>query len=121
MLQDDGRFKAAGLRLYTAAVLAAPSGKDPMMLYIAATNRVISAVMVVEHPEKDKAQPIQRPVYYISEVLSACKQNYPHYQKMCYGVYMAAKRLKPYFQAHPITVISSAPLADLKEAETQPA
>src|SRR3954470_8201341 len=32
---------------------------------------------------------------------------------MCYGVYMAAKILKPYFQAHPITVVSSAPLADI--------
>src|SRR3954469_17924562 len=84
-----------------------------MMLYIAATNRVISAVMVVERPEKDKAQPIQRPVYYISEVLLASKQNYPHCQKMCYGVYMTAKRLKPYFQAHPITVVSSAPLAEI--------
>ena len=32
---------------------------------------------------------------------------------MCYGVYMAAKKLKPYFQANPITVVSSAPLADI--------
>src|SRR4051812_2190848 len=32
---------------------------------------------------------------------------------MCYGVYMSAKRLKPYFQAQPITVVSSAPLADI--------
>src|SRR3954464_112637 len=32
---------------------------------------------------------------------------------MCYGVYMAAKRLKPYFQAHTITVASSAPLDDI--------
>src|SRR4051812_47435930 len=32
---------------------------------------------------------------------------------MCYGVYMAAKKLRPYFQAHPITVVSSAPLADI--------
>src|SRR3954465_15010979 len=31
---------------------------------------------------------------------------------MCYGVYLAARRMKPYFQAHPITVISSAPLVD---------
>src|SRR3954468_19690295 len=99
--------------LSTAPILATPIEKEPMLLYIAATNRVISVVMVVEHPEKDKAQPIQRPVYYISEVLSASKQNYPHYEKMCYEVYMAAKRLKPYFQAHPIMVISSAPLADI--------
>src|SRR4051812_18486796 len=84
-----------------------------MMLYIAATNRVVSAVMVVERPEKDKAHQIQRPVYYMSEVLSVSKQNYPHYQKMCYGVYMAAKRLKQYFQAHTITMVSSTPLADI--------
>ena len=72
--------------LSTAPVLAAPTEKEPMMLYIAATTRVVSMVMVVERPEKDKAQPIQSPVYYISEVLSTSKQNYPHYQKMCYGV-----------------------------------
>src|SRR3954462_9333849 len=32
---------------------------------------------------------------------------------MCYGVYMAAKKLRPYFHAHPITVVSSASLADI--------
>src|SRR3954467_4042504 len=106
-------FRDLKRMLSTVLILAAPTEKEPMMLYIAATSRVISAVMVVERPEKDKAQPIQRPVYYISEVLSASKQNYPHYQKMCYGVYMAAKRLKPYFQAHLVTVVSSAPLADI--------
>ena len=52
-------------------------------------------------------------MYYISKVLSTSKQNYPHYQKMCYGVYMAAKKLKPYFHANPITVVSSALLADI--------
>src|SRR3954469_12702268 len=103
--------------LSTAPILAALTEKEPMMLYIAATSRVISAVMVVERPEKDKAQPIQRPMYYISKVLSASKQNYPHYQKMCYGLYMAAKRLKPYFQAHLVTVVSPAPLAEMHQAE----
>src|SRR4051812_13521254 len=111
--QANEAFQELKRMMSTALILAAPIEKEPMMLYIAATNRVISVVMVVERPEKDKAQPIQRPVYYISEVLSASKQNYPHYQKMCYGVYMAAKKLRPYFQAHPITVVSSAPLADI--------
>ena len=111
--QANEAFRELKRMLSTAPILAAPIENEPMMLYIAATNRVISAVRVVERPEKDKAQQIQRPVYYISEVLSASKQNYPHYQKMCYGVYMAAKRLKPYFQAHLIIVVSSAPLADI--------
>ena len=55
--------------LSTTPVLAAPTEKESMMLYIAATTHVVSIVMVVERPEKDKAQSVQRPVYYISEVL----------------------------------------------------
>ena len=77
-----------------------------MLLYVAATNRVVSVVIVVEREEEGKN--VQRPVYYLSEVLSLSKQNYPHYQKMTYGVYMAAKKLKHYFQEHPVTVVCSA-------------
>ena len=53
------------------------------------------------------------PVYYLSEVLSTSKQNYPHYQKMTYGVYMAAKKLKHYFQEHDMIVVSAAPISDI--------
>ena len=41
------------------------------------------------------------------------KQNYPHYQKLVYGVYMAAKKLKHYFQEHAIKVVSTAPLSEI--------
>jgi hypothetical protein len=99
--------------LSTPPILAALTAKEPMLLYIAATNRVVSTVIVVERPEAGRAQPVQRPVYYLSEVLSASKQNYPHYQKMCYGVYFAANKLKQYFQEHSITVICTAPLAEI--------
>ena len=103
--------------LTTPPVLAAPTPKEPMLLYITATSRVVSIVIVVEHKEEGKALPVQRPVYYLSEVLSASKQNYPHYQKMCYDVHFAAKKLKPYFQEHPITVVCMAPLAEMLLAE----
>ncbi|SPT18690.1 unnamed protein product [Triticum aestivum] len=99
--------------LTTPPVLAAPTPKEPMLLYIAATSRVVSTVIVVECKEEGKALPVHRPVYYLSEVLPASKQNYPHYQKMCYGVHFAAKKLKPYFQEHPITVVCTAPLAEI--------
>src|SRR3954465_8544140 len=68
--QANEAFQKLKHMLSTARILAAPIEKDPMMLYIAATNRVISAVMVVKRSKKDKGQPIKRPVYYISEVLS---------------------------------------------------
>lgn len=95
----------------TAPILASPMEKEPMLLYIAATNRVVSAVIVVERDENGKS--VQRPVYYLSEVLSSSKQNYPHYQKMAYGVYMAAKKLQHYFEAHRIRVICEAPVSEI--------
>src|SRR3954468_18660564 len=82
-----------------------------MLLFVAATNRVVSAVVVVERNEDDKS--VQRPAYYLSGVLSASKQNYPHYQKMAYEVYMSAKKLKHYFEEHPIKVICEAPIANI--------
>jgi hypothetical protein len=82
----DEAFLQLKKMLTTPPLLAAPAAKEPMLLYIAATSRVVSTVMVVERREDRKAQPVQRPVYYLSEVLSASKQNYPHYQKMCYGM-----------------------------------
>ncbi|KAK1645967.1 hypothetical protein QYE76_063772 [Lolium multiflorum] len=75
------------------------------------TNRVVSVVVVVEREEEEKT--VQRPVYYLSEVLSLSKQNYPHFQKMTYGVYMAATKLKHYFEEHPMKVVSEAPISDI--------
>ncbi|SPT18305.1 unnamed protein product [Triticum aestivum] len=109
----DEAFLQLKKMLTMPPVLTAPAAKEPMLLYIAATSRLVSTVIVVERPQDDKAQPVQRHVYYLSEVLSTSKQNYPHYQKMCYGVHFAAKKLKPYFQEHPITVVYTAPLADI--------
>ena len=40
-------------------------------------------------------------------------KRYPHWQKLVYGVFMASRKLKHYFQGHPITVVSSAPLGDI--------
>ena len=83
------------------------------MLYVAANARVVSVAIVVERKEAGKEYPVQRPVYYISEVLIESKQRYPHWQKLVYGVFMASRKLKQYFQGHPITVVSSAPLGDI--------
>jgi hypothetical protein len=56
--------------LSTMPILVAPAPKEPMLRYIAATNRVVSVVLVVELSEEGK---VQRSVYYLSEVLSLSK------------------------------------------------
>jgi hypothetical protein len=84
-----------------------------MLLYITATPRVVSVVIMVERTEEGKELPVQCPVYYLSEVLTLSKQKYPHYQKVEYDVYMAARKLKHYFEEHPITVVSTTPLSKI--------
>jgi hypothetical protein len=84
-----------------------------MLLYIAAAPRVVSIVIVVERAKEGKELPVQRPVYYLSEVLTLSKQNYPHYQKVAYDMYMAERKLKHYFEEHPIMVVSTTPLSEI--------
>jgi hypothetical protein len=56
---------------------------------VAATTQVVSAVIVVERTEEGHALPVQRPVYYISEVLPDTKTRYPQVQKLLYAVVLA--------------------------------
>ncbi|KAK1579729.1 hypothetical protein QYE76_016750 [Lolium multiflorum] len=38
---------------------------------------------------------------------------YPHFQKLAYGVFLGSRKLRHYFQEHPMTVVSKAPLATI--------
>ena len=69
---------------------AAPNIGETMLLYISATNQVMGAVLVVERKEDRHKFPLQKPVYYVSTVLTPCKSWYPHYQKIAYAVFMAS-------------------------------
>ena len=40
---------------------------------------------------------MQRPIYYLTEVLTAPKQRYPHYQKLTYVVFMTSRKVVHYF------------------------
>ena len=68
------RLKAS---LTRAPILTPPTDGKPLYLYVAAMTQVVSAVVVIERQEEGHALPIQRPVYYISEVLSETNTRYP--------------------------------------------
>ena len=68
--------------LATNPVLAAPNLGEPMLLYIAATHQLVSAVLVVEREVDGYKFPLEKPVYYVSTVLTPCKARYTHYQKI---------------------------------------
>jgi hypothetical protein len=93
--------------------LTPPQGGEPLYLYVAATTQVVSAVIVVERTEEGHALLVQRPVYYISEVLLETKARYPQIQKFLYAVVLARRKLRHYFEAHPVVVVSSFPLGEI--------
>ena len=99
--------------LVNPPVLVDPTPGEPLLLYLAATTQVVSAVIVVERREEGHALAVQRSVYFVSEVLSDSKTRYLQILKILYGVVMAQRKLVHYFRAHPVTVVSSFPLGDV--------
>jgi hypothetical protein len=57
-------------------VLTAPRKSEQLLLYLAATTQVVNTAIVVELQEDGHAYPVQRPVYFVSEVLSESKERY---------------------------------------------
>jgi hypothetical protein len=90
-----------------------PQNGEPLYLYVVATTQVVSAVIIVERTEEGHTLPVQRPVYYISKVLSETKARYPQVQKLLYAVVLVRCKLHHYFEAHPVTVVSSFPLGEI--------
>ena len=78
----DKAFEDLKRQLAEPPVLAASVDKEPLLLYVAANARAVSVAIVVERKEAGKEYPVQRSVYYISEVLIESKQMYPHWQKL---------------------------------------
>ena len=63
--------------LTLAPILVAPERGEPLLLYIMASNHVVSAALVVEREEPRHQLKVQRPVYFVGEVLTDPKVWYP--------------------------------------------
>nr|XP_009413508.1 PREDICTED: uncharacterized protein LOC103994794 [Musa acuminata subsp. malaccensis] len=88
--------------------LASVSPGEKLSLYLAASQHAVSSVLVKENSGD------QLPVYYVSHMLSGPEERYPPIEKLALALALAlvlsARKLRPYFQAHPIEVITDQPL-----------
>jgi hypothetical protein len=74
---------------------------------------VVSTAIVVERQEDGHAYPVQRPVYFVSEILSESKARYQPIQNLLYEVLITSRKLRHYFQEYSISVITDYPLGDI--------
>ncbi|GLU18333.1 hypothetical protein SLE2022_346390 [Rubroshorea leprosula] len=67
-----------------------------LYLYLGISDEAISSVLVREKGKQ------QKPVYYISSVLHGAEVRYSIAEKAAFVVVTSARKLRPYFQLHPI-------------------
>nr|GEZ30902.1 reverse transcriptase domain-containing protein [Tanacetum cinerariifolium] len=92
-------FQQLKQHLSNLPLLVAPKPQEELIMYLSATHGAISAVLMT------KWGTAQTPVYFISRALQRSELNYSPMEKLVLSLVFAAKRLRRYFQAHPITPI----------------
>jgi ribonuclease HI len=95
------------------SILTAPHKGEQLLLYLAATSQVVSTTIVVERQEDDHTYLVQRPVYFVSEVLLESKARYLPMQKLLYAVLITSRKLRHYFKQYSISVVTDYPLGDI--------
>ena len=75
-----------------------------LFLYLVVSPAVVSAALVREE------EIVQKLVYYTSRVLCGAEERYPPMEKLSFALVTATRKLKPYFQAHTMIVLTDKPL-----------
>ena len=57
-----------------------------------------------------KEDRVKKLVYYTSRALCGAEERYPPLEKLTFALVTATRKLKPYFQAHIVVVLTNKPL-----------
>ena len=78
-----------------------PVHKKPLLLYLAANSYAIGALITQED-----GGGVEQPVYYISRALKDVETRYPRAERACLAIVYASQRLRHYFLAYEIWLMT---------------
>ena len=88
-------------------ILVSPSEGELLILYLVVSDFSTSAALVSERDG------IQQSVYYCSQALRGAEERYPKMEKLILALVTSARRLRPYFHAHTIEVLTEHPMRQI--------
>nr|CAN76096.1 hypothetical protein VITISV_005210 [Vitis vinifera] len=89
-------------------ILSSPIPKEKLYMYLAVSEWAISAVLFRCPSPKE-----QKPIYYISRALTDVETRYSKMELTVLALRSAAQKLRPYFQAHPVIILTDQPLRNI--------
>ena len=82
-----------------------PEAGDTLYLYLAASDIAVSAALF-----KECGDAKLRPMFFVSKSLNDAETRYSHLERAALALQIATPKLRPYFQALPVVVLTNLPL-----------
>uniref|UniRef100_A0A2N9G3J4 Uncharacterized protein n=1 Tax=Fagus sylvatica TaxID=28930 RepID=A0A2N9G3J4_FAGSY len=105
--ESDQAFERLKKYLSAPLLLSSPREGEPLYIYLAASDKAVSAAIVRDESGE------KRPVYYTIKTISGAKTRYLPLEKSALALFVMAKKLPHYFQAHTMIVLTFLPLKAL--------
>ena len=100
----EAAFQELKRYLSNPPLLSPSKGGENLYLYLAVSTIAVSTALIREEAKK------QLPVYYVNQAFQGAKSSYPRIKKIAFALIVASHKLKQYFQANPILVMTDQPI-----------
>ncbi|XP_021817133.1 uncharacterized protein LOC110759389 [Prunus avium] len=103
----DRAFQDLKTYMSRAPLLSTPLPGEELIFYLSVSATALSSVLI------RKPNGIELQIFYNSHALQDAEIRYPELEKLAYALVLSARKLRPYFQAHSITVLTNQPLRQI--------
>ncbi|KAM1557532.1 hypothetical protein PS1_041495 [Malus domestica] len=84
-----------------AHLFSKPEVGDTLIIYLYVSASAVSSILIQNDGN------VEWPVYYVSKTLQDAETRYSNIEKLALALVMSARKLRPYFQAHSIIVLTN--------------